>query len=76
MEKMQKGPTWWNLSKIETDTATGITYKWFNSDYSAADTDTTGTLEKITSATDGTTTTYVTLKRKGSWTARATGWPE
>jgi hypothetical protein len=74
MDKVQTGPTWWSLKKMEIDTATGITYKWYHEDYAAVDGDETGVLEKRTETTDGTTTTYVTQKRKGSWTARATGW--
>lgn len=74
MEQVKIAPTWWNLRKIEADTGTGITYKWYHENSDASDSDETGILERIVETVDGTTTTYVHAKRKGSWTARATGW--
>jgi hypothetical protein len=74
MEKVQTYRPWYNLKKVEYDSSTKTTYTWYHENYSAADTDETGVLKKQVNTVNGTVTTDVFQLRKGSWTARATGW--
>jgi hypothetical protein len=74
MEHVRIADAWYGVKKIEADTNTGITYKWYHPNMAASDDDPTGILFKTTVAVVGTVTTTVILKRKGSWTDRAAGW--